>query len=46
MQEMTSQYNYSQEVDACYIKLTKLWCNNTQLPRGGLKRQPSYFATW
>ena len=45
VREMTSQYNYSQEADARYTKLTKLRCNNTQLPRGGLQRQPSYFAT-
>ena len=42
--KMTSQYNYSQEDDACYTKLTKLRCNDTQLPCGGLQCQPSYFA--
>ena len=30
--KMTSQCIYSQEADACYTKLTKLQCNNTQLP--------------
>ena len=42
MRKMTSQCNYSQEADTCYTKLTKLWCNNTQLPCGGQKHQPSY----
>ena len=36
MQKMTSQCIYSQEADACYTKLTLLWYNNAQLPRGGL----------
>ena len=44
--KMTSQYNYSQEADARSTKLTKLWCNNTQLLRKGLQCQPSYFAMW
>ena len=44
--EMTSQFIYSQEADASYTKLTKLRCNNTQLPNKGLLCQPSYFATW
>ena len=35
--EKTSQHNYSQEADARYTKLTKLRCNNTQLPHGGLQ---------
>ena len=34
VREKTSQYNYSQEADARYTKLTKLRCNDTQLPRG------------
>ena len=45
VREKTSQYNYSQEADVRYTKLTKLQCNDTQLPRGGLQQQPSYFAT-
>ena len=44
-EKMTSQYNYSQEADVHYTKLTKLWCNNTSLLWGGLQCQPSYFAT-
>ena len=44
VREKTSQHNYSQEADARYTKLTKLWCNDTQLPRKGLQQQPSYFA--
>ena len=44
VRKMTSQHNYSQEADVHYAKLTKLWCNDTQLPRGGLQRQASYFA--
>ena len=34
--QMTFQCINSQEADAHYTKLTKLQCNNTQLPRGGL----------
>ena len=35
--DKTSQHNYSQEADAHYNKLTKLQCNNTQLPCGRLQ---------
>ena len=44
VREKTSQHNYSQEADAHYTKLTKLRYNNTQLSRGRLQQQPSYFA--
>ena len=44
--KMTSQCIYSQKADAHYTKLTKVQCNNTKLPRKGLKHQPSYLATW
>ena len=37
VREKTSQHNYSQEADVCYTKLTKLWCNKTQLPCGMLQ---------
>ena len=30
--DMISQCIYSQEADAHYTKLTKLWCSNTQFP--------------
>ena len=42
----TSQHNYSQEADVYYTKLTKLWCNDTQLLCGRLQQQSSYFAMW
>ena len=44
--KMNSQCIYNQEAGARYTKLTKLRCNNTQLPRGGLQCQPSYLAKW
>ena len=34
--KITSQCIYCEEADACYTKLTKLWCNNTQLLCKGL----------
>ena len=43
---MTSQCIYSQETNVSYTKLIQLWCNNTQVPHGGLQHQSSYFATW
>ena len=42
--KMISQFINSQEADACYTKLTKLWWNDTQLPHKGLQQQLSYFS--
>ena len=39
---MTCRCIYSQEADVHYTKLTQLWCNDTQLPHGGLHHQPSH----
>ena len=36
--KMTSQCIYSQEADVRCTKLTKLWCNDTQLPCEELQR--------
>ena len=43
---MALQCIHTQESGAHYTQLKLLWCSATQIPRGGLQRQPSYFATW
>ena len=44
--KMTFGCIYSEEANAGYTKLTKLWCNNTQLLHRGLHCQTRILATW